>query len=124
MMTKDAKIQDICLSWIFVGTESLMFVVRFFFWCVLFVCKLMVFQVCNSIEMNFWIGFGDGAGLLLQLGWLLNEECGSRSWRLVGARDWMEVNELIMDYKQRSLGLQKITKWSFSIIIREKKSMC
>jgi hypothetical protein len=38
---------------------------------------------------------------------LLNEECRSHSGRLVGARDWMEVRESIMDYKQRSLGLQK-----------------
>jgi hypothetical protein len=30
-------------------------------------------------------------GLLLQLGWLLNEECKSCNEKLVGARDWIEV---------------------------------
>ncbi len=45
------------------------------------------------MEMNFWVGFGDGVGLLLQLGWLLNEECKLRNWRLVGVRDWMEASE-------------------------------
>jgi hypothetical protein len=37
-----------------------------------------VFEVCNSMKMSFCVGFGDGAGLLLQWGWLLNEECRSR----------------------------------------------
>jgi hypothetical protein len=31
------------------------------------------------MKMNFWVGFGDGMGLLLELGWLLNEECESRN---------------------------------------------
>jgi hypothetical protein len=49
----------------------------------------MVFEVCNSMEMSFLIGFGDGMGLLLQLDRLLNEECKSRSGRMVGAKDWI-----------------------------------
>jgi len=47
----------------------------------------MVFEVYNSMKMNFCVGFGDGMGLLLQWGWLLNEECGSR-WGV-----WMEARE-------------------------------
>jgi hypothetical protein len=54
---------------------------------VLFICRFMVFEVCNFMEMNFWVG------LLLELGWLLNEECRSCSWKLVGVGDWMEANE-------------------------------
>jgi hypothetical protein len=45
------------------------------------------------LQWTFWVGFGDGMGLLLQLGWLLNEEWGSCSCKLIGARDWMEANE-------------------------------
>jgi hypothetical protein len=33
--------------------------------CVLFVCMFMVFEICNSMEMSFWVGFDDGTGLLL-----------------------------------------------------------
>ncbi len=29
-----------------------------------------MFEVCNSMEMSFLFDFGDGAGLLLSLGWL------------------------------------------------------
>jgi hypothetical protein len=47
----------------------------------------MVFQVCNSIKMSFYIGFGGGAGLLLQMSWLLNEECGSHYESLGGGRE-------------------------------------
>jgi hypothetical protein len=68
----------------FEGAESPMSVVHL---CVLFVCRFMVFEFCNSMKMNFCIGFSDGMGLLLQLGWLLNEGCESCSGRLVGARD-------------------------------------
>jgi len=52
-----------------------------------------VFEVCNSMKMNFCIGFSDGMGLSLQLGWLLNEGCKSCSGRLVGVGDWMEARE-------------------------------
>ncbi len=43
-----------------------------------------MFEVCNSMEMSFRVGFGDGMNLSLQLGWLLNEECRSPSEGLVG----------------------------------------
>ncbi len=59
----------------------------FLFWYVLFVCRFMVFEVHNSMKMNFCVGFSDGTGLLLQWGWFLNEECGSR-WGV-----WMEARE-------------------------------
>ncbi len=71
--------------------QCLLFVSKF--GCVLFICKFMVFEVCNSMEMSFWVGLGDGASLLLQLGWLLNEECRSHSWKLVGVGDWMGASE-------------------------------
>jgi hypothetical protein len=45
----------------------------------------MVFEVYYSMKMNFSVDFGDGVGLLLQLSWLLNEECTSCLWG-----DWME----------------------------------
>jgi len=54
------------------------------FCCVLFVYKFMVFEVCNLMKMNFYIGFGDRVGLLLKVSWLLNEECKSC------CEDWME----------------------------------
>jgi len=63
------------------------------FWCVLFVYMFMVFEVCNTMEMNFLIGFGDGVGLLLPLGWLLNEPCRSRCTRLVSVGKLMELRE-------------------------------
>jgi hypothetical protein len=50
----------------------------------------VIFEVCNSMEMNFRIGFGDGAGLLLPLGWLFNEPCRSCCTRLVGVGKVME----------------------------------
>jgi hypothetical protein len=53
----------------------------------LFVCRFMVFEVCNSMKMNFCVGFGDGVSLLLQVNWLLNEECGSRCKSLDGGRE-------------------------------------
>jgi hypothetical protein len=46
----------------------------------------MVFEVCNSMKMNLCIGFGDGVGLLLQMSWLLKEECGSHCGSLDGGR--------------------------------------
>jgi hypothetical protein len=69
------------------GTENPLFVVRFLFWCILFFYRFMVFQVCNSMKMNFCIGFGDGAGLLLQVSWLLNEECRSHCESLDGGKE-------------------------------------
>ncbi len=33
-----------------------------------------MFEVNNSMKMNFYIGFGDGVGLLLQVSWLSNED--------------------------------------------------
>jgi hypothetical protein len=59
----------------------------YLFWCVLFVCKFMVFEVCNSMKMNLCFGFGDGVGLLLQMSWLLKKEvCESRCGSLDGGR--------------------------------------
>jgi len=34
----------------------------------------MAFEVSNLMKMSFYIGFGDGMGLLLQVNWLLNED--------------------------------------------------
>jgi hypothetical protein len=74
----------------FEGAKSPMFVVRLYVWmCFVY---LQVYGVW-SLQWTFWVGFGDGMGLLLQLGWLLNEEWGSCSCKLIGARDWMEANE-------------------------------
>jgi hypothetical protein len=84
----------------------------------------MVFEDCNSMEMSLRVGFCDGVGLLLQLGWLLNEECKPCNEGLVGVRDWMEAKESWMDYKQRSLSHQREAKFLFSIAIRKQKSMC
>jgi hypothetical protein len=53
----------------------------------------MVFKICNSMEMSFRIGFGDGAGLQLPLGWLFNEPCRSCCTRLVGVVKVMELKE-------------------------------
>jgi hypothetical protein len=58
----------------FEGTKILISIVCFYVWVCFFVWRFMVFEVCNSMEMSFEIGFGDGTGLLLQLGWLLNEK--------------------------------------------------
>jgi hypothetical protein len=53
----------------FMDAESLMSIVHFY-GLLCFVCyKFMVFEVCNSMEMNFWVGFSDGVDLLLQLSW-------------------------------------------------------
>ncbi len=52
-----------------------------------------MFEVCNSMEMSFRIGFGDGVGSLLPLGWLFNEPCRSRCTRLVGVGKVMELKE-------------------------------
>ncbi len=52
-----------------------------------------MFEDCNSMEMSLRVGFCDGVGLLLQLGWLLNEECKPCNEGLVGVRDWMEAKE-------------------------------
>jgi hypothetical protein len=38
------------------------------------------------MKMNLCIGFGDGVGLLLQMSWLLKEECGSHCGSLDGGR--------------------------------------
>jgi hypothetical protein len=71
----------------FEGIENPMFVVRFFALVCFVVCRFMVFEVYNSMKMNFCVAFGDGMGLLLQWGWLLNEECRSH-WGV-----WMEARE-------------------------------
>jgi len=64
----------------FESAKSSMFVVHFYVW-MCFVC-LQVYGVW-SLQFNgdelFSVGFGDGVGLLLQLGWLLNEEWRSRT---------------------------------------------
>ncbi len=52
-----------------------------------------MFEVCNSMEMSFRIGFGDGVGLLLPLEWLFNEPCKSRCTRLVAVGKVMELKE-------------------------------
>ncbi len=121
----DTRCQDIgqLFAWIFAGAKSPMFFVCVF-GCVLFVCKFMVCEVYNSMKTSLWVGFGDGVGLLLHLGWLLNEECGSHSGRLVGAGNWMEARESWMDYKQRSSSLQREAKFLFSISIRKQKFVC
>jgi hypothetical protein len=66
----------------------------------LFVYKFMVFEVCNSMKMNFCVGFGDGVGLLLQVNWLLNEECRSRCEEI----GWRKGE--LRTYKHESSGLQ------------------
>jgi hypothetical protein len=74
MMTKDAKTQDNFLSWIFAGTESLMFVIHFCVWTC-FVC-LQVDGV-SSLQFNgdellswlwWWNMFVATIGLALEWG--------------------------------------------------------
>jgi hypothetical protein len=60
----------------------------------------MVFEVYNSMKMSFCLGFSDGVGLLLQVSWVLNEECISHC-REIG---WRKGE--LKRYKQESLGLQ------------------
>jgi hypothetical protein len=60
----------------------------------------MVFEVCNSMKMNFCLGFGDGVGLLLQVSWLLNEKCRSHCREI----RWRKGE--LKRYKQKSLGFQ------------------
>jgi len=69
------------------GAKNPLFVVRFSVLVFLFVCRFLVFEVCNSMKMNFCVGFGDGISLLLQVNWLLNEECRSRCESLDGGRE-------------------------------------
>ncbi len=57
-------------------------------------------EVCNSMKMNFCVGFGDGAGLLLQVSWLLNEKCRSCCKEI----RWRKGK--LRRYKQEGLGLQ------------------
>jgi len=52
-------------SWKDVDVESLIFIVVFVFGCFLFVCKLNVFDFCNSMESRYWVGFCDEAILKL-----------------------------------------------------------
>jgi hypothetical protein len=78
----------------------------------------MVFEVCNSMKMNLCIGFGDGVGLLLQMSWLLKEECTSHCGSLDGGRKSLKGRmhitlwkfgwrkEKLKGYKKKSSGLQ------------------
>jgi hypothetical protein len=102
----------------FEGTKSLMSIVCL---CVLFVYMFMVFEVCNSMEMNFWISFGDGACLLLSLGWLLNEPCKSRCTRLVGVGKLMESRKSGRNNKWRSSSHYKHLSFPFKIDVRKQK---
>jgi hypothetical protein len=52
-----------------------------------------MFEVCNSMEMSFRIGFGDGGGIPLPPGWLFNEPCRSCCTRLIGVGKVMELKE-------------------------------
>jgi hypothetical protein len=58
--------------------------------CVLFVCKIIVFDVCTSIKQCWYVGMlvlvmeQIHSRIVLALG----GECGSRSRALVGARDF------------------------------------
>jgi hypothetical protein len=65
MMTQDAKIQDNCSHEFLCAPKVLCLLFVYVFGCVLFHCRFMVFEVCNSMEMSLLVGFGDGTGLLL-----------------------------------------------------------
>ncbi len=59
-----------------------------------------MFEVCNSMKMSFCLGFDDGMGLLLQVSWVLNEECISHC----GEIGWRKGE--LKKYRQKSSGLQ------------------
>jgi hypothetical protein len=107
----------------FEAVESLMSIVCFYV-LACFLC-LQVYGVWslqfNSMEMSFWVGFGDGAGLLPPLGWLLNEPCRSRCTRLVGVGKVRELRESRRKDKWRSSSHQKKLNFPFEIDVRKQK---
>ncbi len=73
----------------------------YLFWCVLFVCKFMVFEVCNSMKMmNLCVGFGGVVSLLLQMSSLFEGRMRITLWKF----GWRK--EELKEYKKKSLGLQ------------------
>lgn len=57
---ESAKLRDGWLLWMDADVEGSYFFVLFVLLHVLFVCRLSMFDGCNSVEQHRWVGLCDG----------------------------------------------------------------